>query len=370
MGMYIHIPFCKSKCPYCDFCSFPHPRAEVVEAYVTQLIQRMEAWGEICHGRTVDTVYVGGGTPTLLPAAQVERLMGAVHRHFTVEAHAEVTVECNPATADRATLGVWRACGVNRLSIGAQSAQREELKALGRLHDWTAVCRTVTDARAEGIHNINVDFMVGIPQQTRESLLDTLVRAVALEPDHLSAYCLMLEEGTLYARRGATALGLPDDDEVAVRYEMASAFLREAGYEHYEISNYAREGKRSLHNLHTWQAREYLGLGVAAHSYLNGQRFGNGRDVEAFLDGLDIAEERYILTAEERADEAVMLGLRLREGVDEADFAARFGVCFEERYGERCAPFVTQGLMIREGGRTALTEAGWMVSNAVLSELL
>lgn len=370
MGMYIHIPFCKSKCPYCDFCSFPHPREDTVEAYVDQLIRRMEAWGERCTHRTVDTVYLGGGTPTLLHEAQAERLMEGVYRCFAVEADAEVTVECNPVAAPQTALAAWKRLGVNRLSMGAQSAQREELKALGRLHAWEDVCRTVESARAVGIDNVNVDFMVGIPHQTRESLLDTLTRAVALSPDHLSAYCLMLEEGTPYARKGADALGLPDDDEVVARYELASAFLREAGYEHYEISNYAREGRRSRHNVHTWQAREYLGLGVAAHSYLEGVRFGNSRDLQAFLRGEDITEERRTLTAEDKADEAVMLGLRLREGIDPVAFKARFGVDFETRYGEKCAPFVSRGLMTRRDGRVAMTEAGWMVSNAILAELL
>lgn len=370
MGMYIHIPFCKSKCPYCDFCSFPHPKAEVVEAYVAELIGRMETWGKRCTHRSVDTVYFGGGTPTLLTAEQVGRLTAAVHRHFSVEADAEITVECNPATADRARLQAWRNGGVNRMSMGAQSAQPEELKALGRLHSWDDVCRTVEDARAVGIHNVNVDFMVGVPHQTRDSLMDTLARAVALDPDHLSAYCLMLEEGTPFARKGAAVLGLPDDEEVAARYELASTFLREVGYEHYEISNYAKEGRRSRHNTHTWQAGEYLGLGVAAHSYLDGERFGNSRDLTAFLRGEDITEERYTLTSEEMADEAVMLGLRLREGVDEAELTTHFGVDFEERYGRKCTPFVPAGLMTRVDGRVALTEKGWMVSNAILAEIL
>lgn len=370
IGLYLHIPFCKSKCPYCDFCSFPRPSNEMVDAYIAELTRRAAVWGERCRDRTVDTLYIGGGTPTLLTPAQADRLLTAIYQAFRLETDAEVTVECNPATADREALRVWHTLGVNRLSMGAQSADPSELSALGRLHSWDDVCHTVEDARAAGIHNINVDFMIGIPRQTRESLTDTLTRAVALAPDHLSAYCLQLEEGTPFARRGASALSLPDDDEVAARYELAAALLREAGYEHYEISNFALSGKRSRHNTHTWQAREYLGLGVAAHSYLNGERFGQGRDLSAFLRGEDITVERYTMTPEERADEAVMLGLRLREGVEETDFRERFGVDFSDRYEKKCTPFVANGLMTRKNGRTALTEAGWLVSNAILSAIL
>ena len=370
MGMYLHIPFCKSKCPYCDFCSFPRPDADTVQAYVDELVRRMDAWSARCRGRTVDTVYLGGGTPTMLTPSQAEEIMRAIYDRFTVEPDAEVTVECNPATADRAALAHWRTLGGNRLSMGAQSAQPDELKALGRLHTWDDVCRTVEDARAVGIDNVNVDFMMGVPRQTLDTLADTLCRAIALEPDHLSAYCLMLEEGTPYARRGSDALGLPDEDTVVDMYDAASAIIREAGYEHYEISNYAKDGKRSRHNLHTWQAREYLGIGVAAHSYLDGERFGNSRDMAAFLRGEDITCDRYTLTPTERADEALMLGLRLREGIDETAFGARFGVDLWERYGERCKPYLDGGLLIREGGRVRLGERGWMVSNTILADLL
>ena len=200
--------------------------------------------------------------------------------------------------------------------MGAQSAHDIELKALRRLHTWADVCRTVQDARTVGIQNINVDFMMGIPHQTPESLQKTLYKAINLAPEHLSAYCLMLEDGTPFARRGAEALGIPDDDGMADLFEMASSVLTAYGYEHYEISNYARPGKRSRHNLHTWQGHEYLGLGVAAHGYVNGVRYGNSRDLESFLAGKDITDTRYVLTNTDRAEELIMLGLRLSDGID------------------------------------------------------
>jgi oxygen-independent coproporphyrinogen-3 oxidase len=217
--------------------------------------------------------------------------------------------------------------------------------------------------------------MLGIPHQTPESLSETLRRALELEPTHLSAYTLMLEEGTPFYRRGRAALGLPADedtaDEQAVSlWEQACGVLREAGYEHYEISNFAKEGYRSRHNLHTWQCRDYLGLGVAAHSCMDGVRFGNSRDLNAFLRGEDITEFSETLTEDDRRMEFVMLGLRLSDGISEAEFSARFGRDFWHDYGEICIPFMQSGLLRREAGRIFLTEAGMPVSNAVIAALI
>ncbi|MBE6558804.1 MAG: radical SAM family heme chaperone HemW [Ruminococcaceae bacterium] len=370
LGVYLHIPFCKSKCPYCDFCSFPHPAPETVTAYVTRLVASVKAWGQACKGRPVDTVYFGGGTPTLLPPSEADLLLGAVFDSFSVLSDAEVTLECNPATADRACLSLWQKGGVNRLSMGAQSAHAGELKALGRLHTWADVCRTVEDARAVGIENINLDFMMGIPHQTRESLLKTLEMAVDLSPRHLSAYCLMLEEGTPFALRGAKALGLPDDDTVADLYEAAAHFLTGKGYEHYEISNFARPGYRSQHNLHTWQGRSYVGIGVAAHGYVNGVRYGNSRDLTAFLAGRDITEERVTVTPEDAALEAIMLGLRLSDGVDLDDLTSRYPLVLSQAFLPLCDQFEKQGLLRRRGQRIALTDKGFLVSNHVIGALL
>ena len=376
-GLYLHIPFCRSKCPYCDFCSFPRPAAETMEAYTHELIRRIGEAGRspAVAGRSVDTVYFGGGTPTLLPADCVRALTAAVREAFRILPDAEITVECNPATADRAALAVWREGGVNRLSLGAQSAQTDELVALGRLHRWPDVERCVADARAVGIHNVNIDLMLGIPRQTPDTLSDTVSRVLALEPTHVSAYTLMLEEGTPFARRGRVALGLPADEDEAddravTMWEQTTSALTAAGYEHYEISNYARAGFRSRHNLHTWECRDYLGLGVAAHSCMAGVRFGQSRDLDAFLRGEDITEFSEILTEEDRLTEYVMLALRLSDGVDEATLAARFGESVARDLCERCEPFLQNGLMVREGDRLRLSERGFPVSNAVIAALI
>ena len=387
IGLYLHIPFCRSKCPYCDFCSFPRPSDEMMEAYARELARRIREAGDryaaIVHSqggttsvkREVDTVYFGGGTPTLLPEACIRELFDAIHASFAILPDAEITVEGNPAAASREALAVWRSCGVNRLSLGAQSAQADELKALGRIHRWEDVERTVADARSVGIQNVNLDFMLGIPHQTPASLGDTLTRALALHPTHLSAYTLMLEEGTPFARRGRADLGLPADEEEAddaavALWEQACATLRGAGFEHYEISNFAKIGFRSRHNLHTWQCRDYLGLGVAAHSCMDGARFGNSRDIDAFLRGEDITAFTEILTPADREAEYIMLALRLSDGIDEADFSARFGHDFRHTYGEACIPYIVKGLMACEGGRVYLTEAGFPVSNAILADLI
>ena len=390
IGLYLHIPFCRSKCPYCDFCSYPHPSSELMETYTHELARRIRVAGDRLRGESgdgrwtidylnalqpVDTVYFGGGTPSILPTRCLRELLGAIHASFAILPDAEITVEGNPAAVTEETVAVWAACGVNRLSLGAQSARDDELKALGRLHRWEDVEKTVALARDLGITNINLDFMLGIPHQTAESLADTLARALALEPTHLSAYTLMLEEGTPFHRRGRVGLGLPADedeaDELAVSlWEQASATLRGAGYEHYEISNFAKPGYRSRHNLHTWQCRDYLGLGVAAHSCMNGVRFGNSRDLDGFLRGEDVTEFTEILTPADREAEFIMLALRLSDGVSEVEFSRRFGKDFWHIYGSTCIPFIEKGLMAREGGRVYLTEAGFPVSNAILAELL
>ena len=341
-----------------------------MEAYVAELCCRIEKEAKHYADVGVNSVYLGGGTPTLLPHTTAKDLMTTVCRCFSVSQETEITLECNPATANRQRLSQWYSLGVNRLSMGAQSAQPEELRALGRLHSWDDVCRTVEDARAVGIKNINLDFMMGIPHQTAHSLADTLHKAISLEPQHLSAYCLSLEEGTPYHKRGATALGLPDDDTVAEMYLASAEIIKSAGYEHYEISNFCRQGYESQHNLNTWMGGEYVGLGVAAHGHRGLTRYGNSRDMQAFLRGEDITVDAYDMTAAEAAAEAVMLGMRLSQGVSLGEISRRFGVKIPSLGADRrLLPYVQRGLLRVEGEKMSLTEEGWLVSNAILADI-
>ena len=368
LGLYVHVPFCRSKCLYCDFCSFPRTDRDTVGAYVDELCRRMVGASAQGAGRTVDTVYFGGGTPTLLPISCFSRLLDTMRTHYALSPDCEITVECNPATADFAYLSALRALGVNRLSIGLQSVHENELRALGRAHTFADFVAVFADARRAGFDNISADLMYGIPHQTVESFCASLEALCALAPEHISAYGLKIEEGTpFFAKKDA--LPLPDEDSEYRMYQALSHVLGENGYHKYEISNFAKVGRHSRHNLRYWHGEEYLGFGVAAHSYFGGVRFGNSRDMTAFLRGEDITEERICLSAHEQEEEFVMLALRLAEGISKADFFARTGEDFEARY-PIVRRMVESGFMKDENGRIAFTDEGFFVSNAILAEML
>ncbi len=369
LGLYVHIPFCRSKCLYCDFCSFPRQDEEKMVEYVGALFRDLRAHAPACRDYTVDTVFLGGGTPTTLPAYLLKELMGEIYKYYNVAPDAEITAECNPVTGERELFARMRAAGINRLSIGLQSAHEKELKALGRLHNFDTFATCFSDARAAGFDNISVDVMSGIPHQTPESRRETLEKVLALSPEHISSYDLIIEAGTPFARKRAT-LSLPDEEAARRMYTEGIEVLAEKGYAQYEISNFARPGYESRHNLKYWNCDEYLGFGVAAYSDFNGARFGNSRDIEAYIAGRDITEERNVPDKSERINEYIMLRFRLCEGVDGAAFKKRFGISFEQTYGKKLAPFVTSGLARQEGERYYLSQEGMLVSNSILSEIL
>lgn len=368
LGIYIHIPFCVQKCLYCDFCSFPRAEASRVENYVDTLVAQMASWAGRCAEYEVDTVYFGGGTPTLLTLSQWERLFDALRRHFRILPDAEITAETNPATADLSYLRALRALGINRLSMGVQSADAAELKALGRVHDFAQAQQTFADARAAGFDNISIDLMLGIPHQTRDSLARTLDEFIALAPEHISAYLLKIEDGTPFGRMRDSLL-LPDEDEQCDLYTDTVTTLATAGYTRYEISNFARPDRHSRHNLRYWQGRPYLGLGLAAHSDFGGSRFSAGRDFAAYLAG-DWIEDSEEIGEEERHAEYIMLRLRLEEGIDLADYRARFGRDLLTESADTLAPYRRAGLLREENGRLALTTQGMLLSNTILADLL
>ena len=369
LGLYLHVPFCKSKCLYCDFCSAPHPTEAALEAYVAALCRDLLEKSALCGDYLVDTVYVGGGTPTVLSASQLEAIMEAVTAGYHLAEGAEITAECNPATANGELFRSMRRAGWNRLSIGVQSARERELKALGRLHRFSDFLETWELALAAGFSNLSADVMFGIPHQTAESLGDTLERILACKPQHLSAYALTVEEGTPFGRRGAEALDLPDEDTVAEMYEQLQGVTAAAGLERYEISNFARRGYESRHNLKYWNTEEYLGFGPGAHSDFGGVRFGNGRDIEGYVRGADICEERYEPDAVERVREAVMLGMRLREGISQKRLQERFGA-LAEPFARAFTPYVAGGFVKQTEEGYAFTTKGMLVSNSILSDIL
>lgn len=369
LGIYIHIPFCIRKCYYCDFCSYPGSGSETMVAYTEELCRRMEHFAkERAAMKRVDTVYFGGGTPSLLPAECFERLMRTVKESFNLEADAEITVECNPATIDKDGFSKLRELGVNRISLGLQSANDDELAALGRSHSFNDFCEAFENARAAGFDNISVDLMYGIPQQTFHSFEKTLAELCALSPEHISVYGLKIEEGTVFSAH-RDSLVLPDEEEEYKMYCSCERILKESGYERYEISNFSKPQRQSRHNLRYWRLEDYIGFGVAAHSCFEGERFGNSRDIVGFLAGKDITEERYSVSPNERISEYVMLGLRLESGIDMEEYLQMTGRSFKSDF-PMTDGFVKAGFLLEQDGRIAFTTRGFFVSNAILSEML
>ena len=369
LGLYIHIPFCRTKCLYCDFCSFVSRDENEREEYVNALICEIKA--RKTREYIVDTVYFGGGTPSLLSAYQVGRILSSIRENFVLDDNVEITLECNPMTHlsdGKEYFSALREFGVNRLSLGIQSAVDGELKLMGRRHSFDEAKRTFLDARESGFENISIDLMFGIPSQTLESLEYSLEQFVSLGAEHISIYSLQLEEGTpLYRMKEKYTLA--DDDMAADMYERVVVFMKGAGYAHYEISNFAKEGRESKHNSKYWRLDKYLGLGLAAHSDFAGKRQENTCDMQKYLVGKWIENESAI-SESEREFEFIMLGLRTKVGISKSEFFARFGIDFDEKYGKKIEIFEKMGYLQQDVERLSLNERGFEVSNSILEEIL
>ena len=360
-GIYIHIPFCKSKCPYCDFYSFSPDetdRDSYLKAVLFCLLDHKERIKDC-----IDTIYFGGGTPSFFGGERIKKVIDCIKNNYNVTADAEITVECNPSSVDVALLSLLSQAGVNRISMGMQSAVDKERKSLGRLSNKEQVEKAVRIIRSHGIDNISLDLMLGIPYQTKETLKESLDFIISQKVKHISAYMLKIEEGTPFYEM---KLPLPDEDEVCDLYLYAAEYLEAEGYEQYEISNFSLKGFKSRHNLKYWHSEEYLGIGPSAHSFLNGERFYYPRDFKAFIskptliyDGNGGDEEEYI-----------MLCLRLCEGLTKEDFQKRFNKEIPEAVFKKAIPFQNAGLLnITEKGIN-LTKEGFLVSNSIITELL
>lgn len=370
LGLYLHVPFCVSKCYYCDFYSLAG-QTERMDAYVAAVCTHLREYGALCGGYSVDTVYLGGGTPSFLGEKRLAKLLGEVHKQFSVSRNAEITVEANPDSMTKKLLKKLRRAGVNRLSVGLQSADDDELSMLGRAHTFEQARAAVGLAQELGFENLSLDLMYGLPHQSAETFQRSVAEALALKPAHLSCYGLKLEPGTPMARDNPP---LPDDDAQADLYLSLCDRLSRAGFEHYEISNWARPGRRSQHNSRYWDLSEYLGLGPGAHSYLSGRRFAFVRDLDAYCAGLapdggSIVYEEEDVPTMQRHGEYLMLRLRTADGVNEHTFHELFSRDFAP-YAAKLEPLARQGLAARDMDRWRLTEQGFLVSNAIINEVL
>ena len=365
-GLYFHVPFCLRKCAYCDFCSFSGYTDGEMRAYADAMKREMVQYAEAAGDTIFDTVFFGGGTPSLLPVSAVAELLEKANALFRIEKDAEITLEANPATADEKKLKDLKSVGINRLSVGVQSLIDEELSYLGRLHSSRDALSFLYKARNAGYDNINVDLMYGIPSQTVESAEKTLEEVIKFSPEHISAYSLMLEEGTpLYEKR--KTLPIPSEEEEDAIDITVRSLLGASGYHHYEISNYAKPRRESRHNLHYWHSDPYLGFGVSAYSYFGGERYGNRTSLVDYLaDPTCAVLEREVINEASLAYEWIMLRLRLEEGISLSEYRARFGVDFQVKYSKEIERFKAQGLMREDGDRIFLTESGFRLSNSIL----
>lgn len=377
LELYIHIPFCVKKCAYCDFLSGPASR-ERIEEYIQALKKEIESYRKFAEDYEVSTVFFGGGTPSLLSSEQMEMIMGAIKHIFLLQENAEITMEANPGTVTEERLKAYKKAEINRLSFGLQSAKNEELTILGRIHTFEEFLESYEIARKAGFSNINVDLISAIPKQTLESWEETLTTIIELEPEHISAYSLIVEEGTpfaeLYGEDGKWEEMLPDEEEERNMYRKTEEMLRRAGYHRYEISNYAKRGYECRHNLGYWDRTEYLGLGLGASSFLNQTRFHNTEDMERYLKNAkeheNIHEEIEHLKVQEQMEEFIFLGLRKMKGIAETEFAEAFGTDIWECYGKNIRRVIQNGLLEQENGYLRLTKKGIDVSNYVFAEIL
>ena len=361
LGLYVHIPFCAAKCAYCDFYSLAGARDQW-DAYTAALCDRIKQWSARCKDYTVDTVYLGGGTPSVLGASRLTDILRAIRQNYVLADDAEITCEANPDSMTQEFLTGIRAAGVNRLSMGIQSADDAELKTLGRIHTFSQAQAAFAQARAAGFDNLSVDLMYALPGQTMDGLDWSIRSLLALQPEHLSCYGLTVEPNTPLGRAHPV---LPDEDTQADMYLMLCDRMRAAGFEHYEISNFARPGFRSRHNSRYWRQEPYLGFGPGAHSDFGGRRFETPRSLDRWMTG-ELTEED---TDIDRASEYLMLALRTSDGADAAWYETAFGRKFSP-VARALQPLIGAGYVKHTDSRWSLTETGFLLSNRILVSVL
>ena len=373
ISLYIHIPFCAQKCLYCDFPSFArkdHLRKAYIEALNKEIISLREKHNNL----EINTIFIGGGTPSVLEANELECLLKEVAK-LNMAKDIEYSMECNPGNLTEEKLEVMKKYGVNRISMGLQAKQDNLLKGLGRIHNYKTFKENFLLAKKVGFNNINVDLMFGLPNQSLNEWEETLREIISLEPAHISAYSLIIEEGTaFYNLYENDKLKLPTEEEERKMYHLAKKILEENGFNQYEISNYAKEGKECRHNLAYWNMDNWIGVGSAAASYINGKRIKNISSVEEYINSIkdkgEAVEEIINNSKNDNMEEFMFMGLRKINGIDENEFKKRFSMNINDVYGEILNNYIDEGLLIRESGRIFLSEKGIEISNVIMADFL
>lgn len=376
LELYIHIPFCVKKCAYCDFLSNSHSK-NVIDQYVMALLQEVQNYSG-CQDMIVTSIFLGGGTPSILEPKHIRQIFVALRETFQISWDAEITIEANPGTVTKEKLQTYAKVGINRISFGLQSTNNEELKMLDRIHTYEEFLESYKLARECGFGNINIDLISAIPHQTVQSWEKTLQEVIALSPEHISAYSLIIEEGTpfaaVYGENGAKVGDLPSEEDERLMYQQTEKLLGRAGYHRYEISNYAKATKECKHNLGYWERKNYLGLGLGASSLMENIRYKNTDELKKYIEYAGelsiIQEDIERLTKKQQMEEFVFLGMRKTKGISLREFEVAFGSCLEECYGANIKRMEAEGLVEEKDGYLRLTEKGIDISNYVFAEIL
>lgn len=392
VSLYVHIPFCAVKCKYCDFLSFDGESYGTMLRYVDSLCQEIKLYAPIADDYIVRSVFIGGGTPSILDESLIINIMAFIRKTFTLDRDAEITIEANPGTLRHQKLNGYKTAGINRISIGLQSADDDMLKKMGRLHNYDQFVASYNAARRAGFDNINIDVMSGLPGQTIHTFVDTLSKVIDYQPEHISVYSLSIEPGTPFANDPEILESLPPDMIDRRMYEITKKLLAAHGYDRYEISNYAKSGYECKHNMVYWTGGDYIGFGIGASSYFQGKRFNNMIDIFNYIDIMEDTAEKFVsydnmeklynettskirqnvtpVYIDSRMEEFMFLGLRMMCGVSRSEFEERFNKDIYEVYGPVLNNYIGQGFMAAVGDRIILTDAGIDVSNVILADFI
>ncbi len=392
VSLYVHIPFCALKCKYCDFLSFDGESYGTMLRYVDSLCQEIKLYAPIATDYVVRSIFIGGGTPSILDEGLITNIMAFIKKTFKLDTDCEITIEANPGTLRHQKLIGYKTAGINRLSIGLQSADDDMLKKLGRIHNYDQFVASFKAARRAGFNNINIDIMSGLPGQTIHSYVDTISRVLDFEPEHISAYSLSIEPGTPFANDSEILESLPPEMIDRRMYEITKKLLAAKGYDRYEISNYAKPGYECKHNMVYWTGGDYIGFGIGASSYFQGRRFNNMTDINSYIELMEETTEKFVTSdnmeilyndttrklrenvtpvyIDARMEEFMFLGLRMMCGVSREEFEERFNKDIYEVYGVVLNKYIDSGYMAAIGDRIILTDKGIDVSNAILADFI